>query len=143
MQWHWLNYGIPQGRTGAATFDPIFYMNTYQDVSAAYGWNNYQGAIDHYVTYGRNEGRRGSLVFDPGFYRSCYGDLAGFSNAELLEHFTINGMNEGRQGSANFAPAWYLAAYPDVRAAFGSNNYRGGMIHWISGGRGEGRAGHP
>lgn len=143
VQWHWLHYGVPQGRTGAATFDPIFYMNTYPDISAAFGWNNYQAAMEHYVSNGRNEGRRGSLTFDPAFYRGCYGDLAGMSNAELLEHFTRNGMDEGRQGSGEFAPAWYLAAYPDVRAAFGANNYRGGMIHWISGGRGEGRAGHP
>lgn len=143
VQWHWLNYGIPQGRTGAATFDPIFYMNTYPDVSAAYGWNNYQGAIDHYVTYGVDEGRLGSSIFDPTFYRSCYGDIAGRTNAAVLDHFTKYGMDEGRQGSASFAPAWYLAAYPDIRAAFGSNNYRGGTIHWISGGRGEGRSGHP
>lgn len=143
VQWHWLHYGIPQGRTGAATFDPIFYMNTNPDVSAAYGWNNYQGAIEHFVNYGVVEGRRGSSVFDATFYRSCYPDIASRTNGEVLDHFTKYGMDEGRQGSAEFAPAWYLAAYPDVRNAFGSNNYRGGMIHWISGGRGEGRAGHP
>jgi hypothetical protein len=142
VQWHWLNYGIAQGRVGAPTFDPEYYLSSYADLRDAFG-TNYQAAIDHYVVYGRNEGRRGSSLFDPGFYRACYGDLASMSNAELLEHFIRLGIEEGRQGSSTFAPAWYLAAYPDVRAAFGSNNYRGAMIHWLVNGRNEGRSGHP
>ncbi|QIM21133.1 hypothetical protein G7075_08330 [Phycicoccus sp. HDW14] len=143
VQWHWLHYGIPWGRSGSASFDPIFYMNAQPDVSAAYGWNNYAGAISHYVAHGRFEGRRASIAFDAGWYRARYGDLAGWDNAAVLDHFTINGLSEGRQGAPEFAPAWYLAVNPDLRAAYGSNNYRTGLSHWYAHGRGEGRPGTP
>ncbi|MFI5497239.1 family 16 glycosylhydrolase [Actinoplanes sp. NPDC051859] len=142
-QWHWLNYGVPQGRIGAATFDPAYYMAHQPDVAAAYGATNYQGAITHYLAYGRVEGRRGSVFFDPGYYKARYGDLAAFPNADAVDHFTIYGMNEGRQGSADFAPAWYMGTFPDLRNAFGSNNYRSGMSHWYSNGRQEGRPATP
>lgn len=142
-QWHWLNYGIPWGRMGAATFDPNFYMNTHPDVAAAYGWNNYNGAISHYIQHGRFEGRRASVFFDPAHYKARYGDIAGAENYAVVDHFTTNGMDEGRQGSADFAPAWYMGVNSDLRAAFGSNYYRRGMSHWISNGQNEGRPGKP
>lgn len=142
-QWHWLNYGVPQGRIGAATFDPVYYMQNQGDVAAAYGWNNYYGAMIHYVAHGRFEGRRGSSFFDVGHYKARYGDIAAWGNADALDHFTVYGMSEGRQGSADFAPAWYLGYYPDLRNAYGSNNYRMGMSHWISNGRHEGRLPRP
>lgn len=143
VQWHWLHYGIPWGRTGSATFDPIFYMNAQPDVSAAYGWNNYAGAISHYVSNGRFEGRRASLAFDPGWYRARYGDLAGWANWAVVDHFTVYGLSEGRQGAPEFAPAWYMAVNSDLRAVYGSNNYRAGLSHWYAHGRGEGRPGAP
>ncbi|GAA3530894.1 hypothetical protein AFL01nite_18040 [Aeromicrobium flavum] len=141
-QWHWLNYGIPQGRMGSATFDPYFYLHHHPDVAGAYGATNYEGAIRHYVQFGRFEGRRASVLFDPGHYKARYGDMAGASNEAVTDHFTVFGMDEGRQGSADFGPAYYLANNPDVRAAFGKN-YRKGMSHWIAYGRGEGRKGAP
>ena len=139
MQWHWLNYGIPWGRAGSATFDPIYYMNTNYDVSLAYGWNNYTGAIGHFISYGRFEGRRGSTFFDPGYYRARYGDIAAWENWAVLDHFTNYGMSEGRQGSAQFAPAFYMGTYADLRAAYGSNGYHQGMSHWYANGSAEGR----
>jgi phosphatidylserine/phosphatidylglycerophosphate/cardiolipin synthase-like enzyme len=139
VQWHWLNYGIPWGRAGSATFDPIYYMNNNYDVSLAYGWNNYNGAIGHFISYGRFEGRRGSTFFDPGYYRARYGDIAAWENWAVLDHFTVYGMSEGRQGSAQFAPAFYMGTYADLRAAYGSNGYRQGMSHWLAHGSAEGR----
>jgi hypothetical protein len=142
-QWHWLNYGIPQGRMGAPTFDPGAYMSWNSDVAAAYGATNYLGAINHFITYGRFEGRRSSVFFDVASYKARYGDIAGFANYAALDHFANHGMDEGRQGSADFAPAAYLGNNPDVQNAWGANYYRGGMTHWIGWGRAEGRAGAP
>lgn len=142
-EWHWLNYGVPWGRSGSATWDPILYMNHNPDIAAAYGWTNYGGAISHYISHGRFEGRRASTYFDTGYYKSRYGDMAGAANYAVVDHFTTNGLDEGRQGSAEFAPAWYMGFNVDLRNAFGSNNYRRGMSHWISNGFNEGRAGHP
>ena len=119
-QWHWLNYGIPWGRMGAATFDPIYYMNVHPDVSAAYGWNNYQGAISHYISNGRFEGRRASVFFYPAHYKARYGDMAGAANYAVVDHFTNNGMDEGRQGSWDFAPAWYMESIPTCATRSGA-----------------------
>lgn len=144
VQWHWLNYGIPWGRAGSATFDPSYYMANNGDVAAAYGGaTNFTGAISHFISYGRFEGRRGSTLFDAGYYRSRYGDLAGMEAWALLDHFTNNGMSEGRQGSAEFGPAFYLGQYADLRNAYGPNGYHAGMGHWYANGRAEGRKAVP
>ncbi|UQA57263.1 endonuclease/exonuclease/phosphatase family protein [Polyangium aurulentum] len=145
-EWHWLHHGIAEGRMGSATFDPIAYMNWNPDVSAAYGWNNYQAAINHYMNNGRFEGRRASVFFDASTYYNRYGDLQaalGWNPSALLNHFHNNGMQEGRQASGEFAPAWYLGVNPDVRDVYGENNYRGGMYHWLAYGRAAGRPGAP
>jgi hypothetical protein len=39
--------------------------------------------------------------------------------------------------------AGYLGVNADVREVMGDTYYRGGMIHWVSSGRAEGRAGAP
>ena len=143
VEWHWLNYGVPGGRTGSATFDPIYYMNAHPDVAAAYGQTNYTGAISHYIGTGRFEGRRASVFFDPAYYRARYKDLEGWTDHAVLDHFTHLGMDEGRQGSAEFAPAHYLGTHADLQGAFGSNYYRRGMSHWLSKGHLEGRSPAP
>lgn len=143
VEWHWLNRGIPEGRTGAATFDPTYYLTAHPDVAAAYGQDGYAGAISHYVSTGRAEGRRASVFFDPAYYKARYDDLTDWAAHAVVEHFTDHGMDEGRQGSAEFAPAHYLGTQPDLQKAFGSNYYRRGMSHWLSSGRSEGRPGAP
>lgn len=143
VEWHWLNRGIAEGRMGAATFDPPYYLSIHPDVAGAYGATNYQGAIEHYVAHGQHEGRRGSIFFDVNHYRARYGDLASTPVKDAMQHFTVFGMSEGRQGSPEFGPAYYLGTNPDLQQAFGANDYRHGMSHWIATGRNEGRPGAP
>jgi hypothetical protein len=142
-EWHWLHHGIAEGRIGSPTFDSVAYMSWHPDVSAAYGWNNYNAAITHYITFGRFEGRRASMFFDPASYKARYADIAGFPNYAVVDHFANHGIDEGRQGSSDFAPAWYLGVNPDVQTVFGANYYRAAMFHWLHYGRGEGRRAVP
>jgi hypothetical protein len=118
-------------------------MSWNPDVSAAYGWNNYNAAITHYINFGRFEGRRASVFFDPASYKARYADLAGYASYAAVDHFANNGIDEGRQGSSDFAPAWYLDVNPDVQAVFGANYYRAAMYHWLQYGRSGGRRGVP
>jgi len=118
-------------------------MSWNPDVSAAYGWNNYNAAITHYINNGRFEGRRASVFFDPASYKARYADMAGYANYAVVDHFANNGIDEGRQGSSDFAPAWYLGVNPDVQAVFGANYYRAAMYHWLQYGRSAGRRGVP
>jgi endonuclease/exonuclease/phosphatase family metal-dependent hydrolase len=145
-EYHWLKHGIQDGRMGAITFSAVSYMQQNPDVAAAYGANNYEGAIVHYLDHGRYEGRRGSFIFDPAYYFNRYGDLQaafGYSPGELLKHYIHFGLGEGRQASAEFAPAWYLGVNPDVRNAFGEANYPRGMVHYLQHGAAEGRPAAP
>jgi hypothetical protein len=69
-EWHWLNFGVNEGRRGSGRFGSQWYLNYYSDIAAAYGAQNYAGAIDHYFLYGRNEGRYGT---DPNCPESAWG----------------------------------------------------------------------
>ncbi|MBE7324077.1 peptidase M10, partial [Nocardioides sp. Y6] len=84
-----------------------------------------------------------SIFFDVAHYKARYADIAGASNQDAMKHFTEFGMNEGRQGSAEFGPAYYMGTNPDLQQAYGANNYRRGIPHWIARGRAEGRPGAP
>jgi hypothetical protein len=59
-EWHWLNFGVNEGRRGSGRFGSRWYLAYYTDVAAAKGAQNYEGAIDHYFVSGRNEGRYGT-----------------------------------------------------------------------------------
>jgi hypothetical protein len=59
-EWHWLNFGVNEGRRGSGKFGSRWYLAYYSDIAAAYGPQNYAGAIDHYFVAGRNEGRYGT-----------------------------------------------------------------------------------
>jgi hypothetical protein len=69
-EWHWLNFGVNEGRRGSGRFSATYYLNRYSDIAAAYGSQNYAGAIDHYLYAGRNEGRYGT---DPNCPESSWG----------------------------------------------------------------------
>jgi hypothetical protein len=55
--WHWLEYGINEGRKSAPQFNVVQYLENYVDLKRAFG-NNYFKAIDHYLIYGRKEERK-------------------------------------------------------------------------------------
>jgi alpha-tubulin suppressor-like RCC1 family protein len=54
---HWINHGIPEGRTASKSFSPSQYLQLNPDLANVLGATNYQGAIDHYISSGRSEGR--------------------------------------------------------------------------------------
>jgi hypothetical protein len=56
-EWHWLTFGVNEGRRGAWTFSAPWYLANNPDLAPFYGPQDYAGAIDHYFYAGRNEGR--------------------------------------------------------------------------------------
>lgn len=54
--YHFLNYGMAEGRQGKATFDVNSYRNQYADLRAAFG-NDDVAVLAHFVNYGMSEGR--------------------------------------------------------------------------------------
>ena len=60
---HYIEFGIKEGRKSSPLFDPIFYINTNQDLKNAFG-NNYEKARNHFFNYGISEGRIASEDFN-------------------------------------------------------------------------------
>lgn len=53
---HFLRYGISEGRSGSAEFDPYAYRMRYEDLNEAYG-DDMRAYYEHYLSCGRAEGR--------------------------------------------------------------------------------------
>lgn len=144
---HWIYAGVNEGRRASKPFDPIYYLNKYPDLLAAYGSGSYRQATGHWIANGIREGRRGSFEFDPQFYLAKYPDLkvrygeTGYLGA--AEHWLTSGIKEGRQASADFNLQWYLNSNPDLLRDFGSGGFDAAFNHWIRHGRKEGRRGSP
>lgn len=56
---HFLNFGINEGRSASAEYNPQAYMARYGDLQAAFG-SDVAAYCRHYVAYGRAEGRNAS-----------------------------------------------------------------------------------
>jgi alpha-tubulin suppressor-like RCC1 family protein len=54
-EWHWLNYGMNEGRRGAWMFSAPAYVTQYPTVANPPNW---AGAIDHYFRWGRTYDQR-------------------------------------------------------------------------------------
>ena len=158
--WHFLNYGMNEGRQGISTFDVYSYRNQYADLRGAYG-NNLKNYYLHYINYGKKEGRKGTgcttlqgaitvynginygAVYDYNYYVNKYSDIKkayGDNDAAVLAHFVNYGMKEGRQGSSSFNVYSYRNQYADLRAAYGTN-LKSYYLHYINYGKKEGRKG--
>lgn len=84
-------------------------------------------------------------VFDWRFYVNNYADLlqAGILTKGAAEtHWRTYGINEGRQAHPGFHTRQYLDLYADIRAAYGANNYRGALEHYLIHGYNEHRQGY-
>ena len=156
--YHFLNYGMAEGRQGKENFNVNSYRNQYADLRAAFG-NDLKSYYMHYIANGKKEGRAGtgcktlqgavtvyngvdySAVFDYNYYISNNSDIkAAFGNDDVavLAHFVNYGMSEGRKASEEFDINVYKQNYSDLRSAFG-NDLKSYYIHYMTNGKAEGR----
>ena len=56
---HFISFGVKEGRSASAEFNPQAYRQRYEDLQAAFG-NDMAAYCRHYVAYGKAEGRNGS-----------------------------------------------------------------------------------
>jgi hypothetical protein len=156
--WHFVNYGMKEGRKSIAAFDVKSYKNRYADLRQAFG-NNLAKYYLHYMNHGAREKRIAtgtteiigavtvlngvnySAVYDYNYYINKYADLKkafGDDDAAALRHFVNYGMREGRQGKASFDVKVYKKNYADLRKSYG-NNYQKYYLHYINYGQREKR----
>lgn len=107
-----------------ASFDSVYYVATYPDVS-----ESHLSAFEHYCIFGAREGRRPSADFSPNYYISKYPELS-HSNLCPFAHFVLFGKAEGREGIEQqpittfpeevhgaFDAEFYLRYNPDIAKA--------------------------
>ena len=99
--WHFINYGMREGRQAKANFNVQAYKNRYSDLQKAYG-TNLPMYYKHYCIWGVREGRSASeldydKVFNAKYYADKYLDLKtafGYDEVRLLNHYMKYGINE-------------------------------------------------
>lgn len=148
---------VHNGVNYSDVFDPVYYLNKYPDLQAAYG-TNAQYAFSHFIQYGMSEGRQASAAFDVVSYRNRYPDLRfafGTNLTSYYLHYISNGKAEGRVAIGDIALqpvtsykgvdyssvynySSYLANYADMQQKY-SNDDTGALLHFISEGILEGR----
>ena len=97
LLYHFLNYGMSEGRRGNEIFDVKFYKNDNIDLQNAYG-NDLKKYYYHYLTYGLTEGRQASENFDVKSYRFRYTKLQkayGSDYKLCTSHYISFGKAEG------------------------------------------------
>lgn len=100
LEYHYIQYGIGEGRLASPVLDVVKYRMTYPDLQLAFGddWDKY---AQHYFQYGILERRDNGTDFDPKTYLSMYTDLQiafGEDNyVAATKHYLEYGYAEGRE----------------------------------------------
>lgn len=155
--YHFIQYGISEGRQGSENFDLISYRNRYPDLRIALG-TNYKSYYLHYISNGKKEGRistgefiiqyityfKGinySSVYDYRKYVENYTDLRqSFQNddAGAIKHFAAQGINEGRLASSSYNVSSYKGSNFDLRRVLGDDT-KAYYLHYLNYGKSENR----
>ena len=169
--WHFVNYGIDEGRQGNKAFNVYTYKGKYADLQAAYG-NSIRQYYTHYMYYGKNEGRTAekiSTVYTVTFKVNGqtvktetveYGHGATApSNIGSKRYFTgwdkdyscitknleVNAeykyIYDGADYTSVFNASYYLNKYADLKAAYGNDEEKA-LWHFANYGIDEGRQGN-
>lgn len=110
---HYMNCGAAEGRSGSATvyngvdykavYHYSYYKNTYADLKAAFGDDEYS-YLKHFANYGMQEGRQASEDFNVQYYKNTNADLRNAFGSDLgayYMHYIQYGLSEGRIGQGD------------------------------------------
>lgn len=97
----------PTAEQKALSFDAEYYYNTYPDLQATIGYDEFDLYI-HYLQYGIREGRSGSADFNCKTYINNYEDLRNVFKDDIAAyctHYEQIGKKEGRNASLQIDPS--------------------------------------
>lgn len=99
LYYHWISYGIMEGRNASVAFDVKHYLNVNSDIRQAVG-SDYKKAYEHFIRFGSTEYRNSSMYYDGQYYKNkYYGEFKDMDSRQLLRHFRDYGLREGRYAS--------------------------------------------
>lgn len=127
---HYMNNGIREGRVGtgyettlvggttvyngidySAVYDANYYVNKYQDLKDAFGYDE-ESLLAHFVNFGMREGRQAKESFEVYSYKGRYMDLQNAFGNDLPSyylHYIYNGKAEKRD--ATYQPGKYTVTF--------------------------------
>jgi GT2 family glycosyltransferase len=134
---HFLVYGVHEGRRPHRLFEPSWYCKNRGDIGA-------NQAFADFVTAGLFEDRPTSVIFDPEYYRTLYPEvrteiLKGRYSCSL-EHFIAEGADRGLAPSADWDAEYYLKYNTDVAEGIAAGDYASPFNHWLENGIRENRS---
>lgn len=112
-EWHWLTFGVFEGRDGSRPFFSQEYLAINPDLS--YYSNNWAGAIDHYFLYGRNDPRQPRANLNCNNVYAGLNNVVGLNNGSGDPRFLCY---EGRWYDSGWElndPSWEFKAYNHQR----------------------------
>ena len=128
--WHFVKYGMSEGRRGNATFDVHSYQSRYADLRAAYG-DDLQAYYLHYIRYGYYENRIPSGSAQPKKQEEP-------KQQEQTGKLTVY---DGIDYSLVYDYDYYTKRYPDITRALGTDPLAV-LRHFVNYGMKEGRQGN-
>lgn len=125
---HFLVYGMHEGRRAHRLFDPSWYAKNCCNIGA-------NQTFADFVTAGVFEDLPTSALFDPEFYRTLHPEvrteiLKGRYSCSL-EHFIAEGAARRLVPSADWDGEFYLKCNPDVAEGLAAGLYPSPFNHWL------------
>ena len=103
LYYHFVNYGLEEGRCASPFFDVRFYANhngqTFRDTLKGNYLAAFQDFLSKYQTASR---MKLSPIFDTAIYAAAHSDIAKASMLGLLQHYVTKGYGEGEIPSQTF-----------------------------------------
>lgn len=128
---HFLQYGMKEGRQASANFNPEIYKNNYADLKRNFGTNNVR-YYQHYVSNGAAEKRVADKVVQNGATNNQNQN----SNPPKITNPTT--VYNGKNYSAIYDFNYYIEKYADIKRNF-ANNDAGALRHFVEYGINENR----
>ena len=165
--YHFVNWGMNEGRRGNEAFDVYSYKGRYADLRKAFG-NNIKSYYQHFIGYGINEGRTGdenkdtfTVTFMNGSKKlaeqkikyghsatapglTVSGGTASWSQLFdcVTDNMTISLVRRYVYNGIDYTPVfdaeYYLNKYADLKKAFGNDGTKA-LSHFVNWGIREGR----
>lgn len=129
LLWHFLNYGMNEGRQGSINFNLQTYKTNNPDIVQAYGSNNKE-YYTHYINYGASEWSKGRKACDIDKMESMV-----FTSTKIgIDQTVYNGVDYEKV----FNPVYYAMNNSDVVRIYKYDNL---LKHFVTCGISEGRRG--
>ncbi len=114
LYYHFINYGLEEGRSASPFFDVKFYANQNGAHLRDTFKGNYGAAFKDFLSkYKTGTLLKLSEEFDASFYASNHKDLSSPTNLSLLQHYVANGYKMGEIASNTFVTLEPNVTYHD------------------------------